>query len=420
MAGTRNRQKRGAHPRHEITILSGAQDSSRLGRGEVVEDLTLISSALLYADHVTLYSITVAILRQLRDMSNLPAEYSAKLLVDVMLSSEHPTYDEGQLLALSEQLGSLIELRERTSRRDRRAPGSKYDLLKKRLKPIAEQLRDQSFDLWKAHGGGQLEEAESAGQLTVMTSWVDDIFAGGELSQDAVIKLISDQVSGSDGSIMFDSMMGGVVSAAQKESVIALTTTSRYGLRRTATGAAMISYLPSFAGASISDILEAKRKIKTPLDAYKDAVKVLEGRIRADALDPGTFGEEIDFLWHDSVEPQLKELTSAFRDTRLPRVSGAVKGAAMGALPPGVIFLVGANVADSPALTPEDLDRMTKLVEGAGIDPLMSTDGLLGASVMGGVVGAVNGWRAAAKSISTIRNNGLFYLVDTNVSLARR
>ncbi|MCT2141164.1 hypothetical protein [Dietzia cinnamea] len=120
------------------------QNGDHLGDGEAVEDLTLTSSALLYSDHVTLYSMTAALLRQLRSMSNLPEEYSAKLLVDVMLTSEHPAYSTSELSAISEQLGALIELRERTSRRDRRVPGSKYNLLKKTLKPIAETLRNQT------------------------------------------------------------------------------------------------------------------------------------------------------------------------------------------------------------------------------------------------------------------------------------
>lgn len=140
----RHRKGQGASPRHEITILSGVQNGDHLGDGEAVEDLTLTSSALLYSDHVTLYSMTAALLRQLRSMSNLPEEYSAKLLVDVMLTSEHPAYSTSELSAISEQLGALIELRERTSRRDRRVPGSKYNLLKKTLKPIAETLRNQT------------------------------------------------------------------------------------------------------------------------------------------------------------------------------------------------------------------------------------------------------------------------------------
>lgn len=416
----RHRKGQGASPRHEITILSGVQNGDHLGDGEAVEDLTLTSSALLYSDHVTLYSMTAALLRQLRSMSNLPEEYSAKLLVDVMLTSEHPAYSTSELSAISEQLGALIELRERTSRRDRRVPGSKYNLLKKTLKPIAETLRNQSFDLWNAHGGEQLEEAESAGQLTVMTSWVDDLFSGGELSQDAVIKIINEQVSESRGSIMFDSMMGGLVSAAQKEHVISVPTASRYGLRRTATGTAMITYLPSFAGATISDVLEAKRQIRTPLGAYKNAVKELEQRISADVLDPGAFEEEIDYLWHDVVEPQLGELTSAFQDTRLPRVSAAASGLVKGVLPPGLIFLVGSQAAARGVLISDDVERIASLVESAGIEPLLTVDSFIGASVAGGVAGAVNGWREAAKSLNAIRNNNLFYLVDTSLSLSRR
>ena len=182
----------------------------------------------------------------------------------------------------------------------------------------------------------------------------------------------------------------------------------------------MITYLPSFAGATISDVLEAKRQIRTPLGAYKNAVKELEQRISADVLDPGAFEEEIDYLWHDVVEPQLGELTSAFQDTRLPRVSAAASGLVKGVLPPGLIFLVGSQAAARGVLTSDDVERIASLVESAGIEPLLTVDSFIGASVAGGVAGAVNGWREAAKSLNAIRNNNLFYLVDTSLSLSRR
>ncbi|MHA2790221.1 hypothetical protein ACXZ66_13950 (plasmid) [Corynebacterium sp. S7] len=421
MARGRRSGKKNDVPRTEITIVSGVQEANRLQAGTVVEDLTLTSSALLYADHVRLYSMTAAFLRQLGTLAGLPAEYPCKLFVDTMLNNEHTSQERReQLTPISALLEQLIATWESTSRAQRRAPDSTYNELKKHIQPFSDQLRFQYFDMWNAHGGDQLEEAEAAGQLTIMTSWIDDLFKGGDLDQELLLGLLESQAAVTEGSLMFDSMMGGVVSAAQKEEVFKLPPASRYGIRRTATGTAMISYLPTFSGTTISDVLEAKNQIRTPLDNYKQAVKDLEQRLEPSANTPQEFKDELDFLWHDHVERRVKELSEAFQDTKLPRISAASKGFVRGAIKPGMVFLVGDKAVSEANLTPEDLERIMNVADGAGIASWLTPEGVATASVASGIMGAVNGWRAATKKLDSIGGEGLFYLVDTNNALNRK
>lgn len=421
MARGRRSGKKHDAARTEITIVSGVQEANRLQAGAVVEDLTLTSSALLYADHVKLYSMTAAFLRQLGTLAGLPAEYPYKLFVDTILNNEHTSQEQREQLApISTLLGQLIDTWENTNRAQRRAPDSKYDELKKHIQPFADQLRFQYFDMWNAHGGNQLVEAEIAGQLTIMTSWIDGLFKDGDLDQELLLGLLESQVAATEGSLMFDSMMGGMVSAAQKEEVLKIPPASRYGIRRTTTGAAMISYLPTFAGATISDVLEAKNQIRMPLDNYKQAVKDLEQRLQPSANDPHELKEELDFLWHDHVEPRVKELSEAFQDTKLPRISAASKGFVRGALKPGMVFLVGDKAVSEANLTPEDLERIMNVADGAGITPWLTPEGAATASVASGIMGAVNGWQAATKKLESLKGDGLYYLVDTENALNRK
>lgn len=383
--------------------------------------MTLTSSALLYADHVNLYSMTAAFLRQFGALSGFPPEFTVKLLVDAILESEYtPPKQREQLIPVSTALGQFITYWETTSRKQRHESGSNYRKLKKQLQPVVDRLRFQYFDMWRDYGGDQLVEAENAGHLTIMTSWIDELLEDGELDQERTVSLLESQIASTQGSLMFDSMMGGLVSAAQKEELIQVPVASRYGIRRTTTGTAMIAYLPTFSGASISDVLEAKSQIRTPLDDYREAVKDLEQRISSNVQDPKEFKEELDFLWHDRVEKRIQELSKAFQDTNLPRVSAASKRFAGGVIVPGMVFLVGDKVTNEGKLTSEDMETIINAAAGFGVDAWLTPEGAVTASVAGGVIGAVNGWRNATKKLASPRVDGLFYLVETNKALKKR
>lgn len=292
--------------------------------------------------------------------------------------------------------------------------------MRKLDKLIADQerkARTHARTMWAEYGGHQLTEAVDAGQLTIHLDWINGVFERGNIDQQAMVSILRERISESGGALMFDTMMGGVVDAAEQEQKIHIDVANRHGIRRTTTGTAMISYLPTFPQASIGDILEAKETINAPLTEYKATVATLERRIRNSSLSKGELDEELSFLWHDEVEPKTRELTNALYDTELPRLSSALKGAAYGASIPGITFVVAGGVGHYLDISVDDISHAADVLSSAGIDIPSSVSAAATASVGGAISGAISGWKATAKSIKKLSSGGLYYLADTSRSL---
>lgn len=402
----------------EITIVSGVQETYLETEKGIKEDLDLTRSALLYSDHVHLYSMTAAILKQLLSASQLPAALPIKFILD-SVRSQPTSHQPDWLQPLCIWVDQYVEIWQTTSRDQRRHMGSQFLQLEQKLKPMSRAFRLTQTDMWNAHGGPQLDEAVRAGQLTIHAEWANELFLNGDLDQDSFLRVLQSHISTTNGSLLFDTMMGGLVTAASKEQKLTIPSQSRHGIRRTKTGTAMISYLPTFPGADVGDVLEAKSIIKTPLAAYQDAVKELEVRISASAESEDDVDDEITFIWHDHVEPRIQELQRAFTDTQLPRLSATAKGFVKGATPPGMIFMAGTAASEHTELTGRDIEHIATLLEPIGLSAYLTPEAAGVASLVWGVKRAYDGWKSANSALRAVRQDGLFYLVDAQRALDR-
>lgn len=402
--------------RSELTILSGPQEAYLLEPESVTEDVSLTASALLYSDHVHLYSMTAGELQWYANATNLGPVELAEFLLWVEENNREMTLDSTGM-AKREWLKDFVRASRNGNRKQRRAAEKHHRFIRQ----DAERLLEQNARMWEIHGGSQLDHAVSAGALTIHTDWVGDVITRpDEIDEDKMLEIIRGQVGATGGAIMFDSLMGDLVSAAERERFLPLEKRQQVGIRRTKTGTAMISFLPAFPGASIVEVLESRKIIQAPLDEYRLAVVQLETMLQLEDGDSHVDNDALEDLWHDYVEPRVSKVIEALNDTSLSRSRSTAKSGLFGAASPCAAFFVTEVGAAVPGIHPEDIQRVVDLAASAGM-PDLSTPLAAGvASSITAVTGARLGWKSAQRRRDLVRNNDLVYLADTQRALAKR
>ena len=409
------KRRQGDSKRSELTIISGPQEAYSLGPDGVTEDVSLTSSALLYSDHVHLYSMTAGELQWYANATNLDPVDFAEFILWTESNNREMTLD-GTGIAKREWLRDFVNASRSGNRKQRRA-AEKYH---KVIREDAHRLLEQQEKMWQEHGGDQLEHAVSAGVLTIHSDWATDVITRpDEIDQDKMLDIIRQQLGATGGAIMFDSLMGNLVSAAERERSLPIANRQQMGIRRTKTGTAMISFLPAFPNASIEDVLDARKVIRTPLDEYRLAVVELEAMLHPrDSLDVDN--EALDDLWHDYVEPRVSTVIEALDDTSLSRTWRATKSGLVGGAIPGATFVVVQAAKAIPGVQPGDIQRVVDLAVEAGMPDLTAPIAAAVTTSVAAITRAYAGWKSASEARGVVRNNGLAYLADTQHTLARR
>lgn len=406
-----------AAKRSEVTILSGPQEAYLLGPGCITEDVALTASALLYSDHVHLYSMTAGELQWYANAANLcPLEFAEFMLWAEENNREMILDNIG--ITKREWLKDFVSASRRGNRKQRRA-SKKYH---KFLRQDADRLLEQNERMWKDHGGAQLDCAVSvsAGALTIHTDWVGDIITRpDELDEEKMLEVIHGQVGVSGGAIMFDSLMGDLAFAAERERLLQIERRHQLGIRRTRTGTAMISFLPAFPSASIEEVLEARKIIQSPLDEYRVAVVELESMLSSDSSGSCVDDDALEDLWHDYVEPRVRKVIEALDDTSLSRSWNAVKSGLVRAAVPGVTFVVAQTAGAIPGVQLKDIERVVDLAVSAGIPDFSEPLAAAVATSVGAITGALSGWNRVRAHRGLVRNNDLIYLADTQRALTK-
>ena len=410
MRGRPNNSKRS-----ELTILSGPQEAYSLEPDDVTEDVSLTSSALLYSDHVHLYSMTAGELQWYANATTLDPVELAEFMLWAESNNREMTLDETGV-AKRDWLRDFVNASRNGNRKQRRAAEKHHQFIRE----DAHRLLEQQEKMWKDHGGDQLEHAVSAGALTIHSDWAADVITRpDEIDQDKMLDIIRQQLAATGGAIMFDSLMGNLVSAAETEQFLPIANRQQVGIRRTKTGTAMISFLPAFPDASIEEVLDARKVIRAPLDEYRLAVVELEAMLYPRG-GPRVDDEALDDLWHDYVEPRVGTVIEALDDTSLSRTWRATKSGLLRGAIPGATFFV-TQVGDSiPGVQPEDIQRVVDLAVEAGMPDLSTSIAAAVTTSVAAITGAYAGWKGASKAREIVQDNELAYLADTQRALARR
>jgi hypothetical protein len=333
-----------------IAIIAGSS-----GRISLQEEVRLIKPALLYADHVTLYSpvaahlvsaaavgldpdMTLELMRQVGPMLD-PDFASSIATYDEMVARAHKTRSEMQTIVGFRKI--LIE-------------GAQSILVK------VEELIDQA-------GGTELIPAIEAGLLTldplVREDEVDP--SNDDLVFDAFISRLREVLVDGHGYPLFDDQVGGLVHAAVAENAFEIGNVSTRRAKQVSAAAQFMQHLPAFPDATVEEILDIRGELRDPLIRFRAAVIEMESLIQSAAHEPD-FQAEVQDMFHERVAPALLEIRELVHDnSSLRRLAEAAIADAKGILTATVTFGVTAH-ADLAYLVAAALDVAVPVTAAVG------------------------------------------------------
>lgn len=302
----RNRHARKSTHSGLILTVGASPGTKRNGQPSLRNELQLVRSCLLYADHVDLVAPTVGWMRThtpllttdpedpWRTIADLPPETLERLGVTGITPGQfkaqmhkfaRATDHDPQRLEAERQFQEMI-------------------LVGKR----------QATEVCGSAEALELDMALDSGVVTLIsdgTRLEDSIDQQVEWFRGRLTRALDDPGS----TVLLDDVTSEFLSESGRYadglSPVADSRTSR-----AAVGAGLVERLPTFPEAPMSHVLEAREELADGRAAYRSSVKELADKLQSSALEP-TLPSEIDELWHDTVRPTLKDLRQSVSATRI-------------------------------------------------------------------------------------------------------
>lgn len=358
--------------------------SPRLSGGRLVidQELRMMKSSLLYADRVNLVAPgltmlwTLAPLRTMSPSNALPS--IAELPHGVL---RRLGFEGGPIRDVRRYLRKVVKLPPSDQRRQQ---------LEQEFRPAIEEALAMVVTELGAHAP-DFDQALESGAVTLTSDDFDldnDADAQVDWFEEQLAKALADPSS----SVVLDPVASRFARELGLQSNLGSYAASRS--RRASTGMGLIERLPTFPGAPMSDVLEARSELEEARIGYRKAVKSLAQGLESAALED-SLPDEIDEMWHDEVQPRLAELRDSVSATRLARESAKDLFNMKGSGP--TIAVVVAGLADVTSLLPT--------AQSAGV-------------AAGSVVWA--GTRQAFKARANKQKHDLVYLLETDRQLDGR
>jgi hypothetical protein len=309
----------------------------------------LVKPALLYADHVTIYSPVASLVRSVYELRSIKKDHR-RALVALDLIRSVPSL-AGQLdvdAATLEQLRSVLSV---DPRRTQRVAGrfGRGDVvhalgaLREQLTALShvweKELPDAAAKIISMTEADELMLALDAGaaDLADLTSTestdvvADSIRAAvGDSPADALGDVIGAFVARvvemlTEGRTfpLLDASSAGLVRALEREAALDPSPAS---VRRGAeihAAAAFMGYLPNFVDLRMDEVIDLRSKLNAPLVRFRSEIGRMSSEFEARALDP-EFAREVDDAWRTRVEPALLEIRETLAEHGLLREVGSV------------------------------------------------------------------------------------------------
>lgn len=280
-----------------LIVAMGQGDSDR---ERVRHELSLIRSAVLYADEVTLMSAGAELL--LGYQQSLSSIAGPEVM--------HWIIKDPELAARVRDLPDLAETLELIAERIRCADGiwrSEFDELK--LGGDRGVLKIVPFTSGPYGSAGATEDGQDGKRFLSNLASI--------LNNPGIHALLDERTA---------TYARELTSRSPGE----ISEGTRRRARIAAVGAGMIARLPAFPQAPLDELLDLKAEMSTSLTRYRGAVAKLQSVIEADLGDI-ELDAELDVLWTHTVHPALVALEEGFQEHSLVRelarsVTTSVKG----------------------------------------------------------------------------------------------
>lgn len=317
-----------------LHITIGTHPSSKLS---LEQELRLLKAALLYGDHVRLYSLTSSMMSMVLRQRDFTPKQQTQLLERVIpyLTSKK---DARVLLKFLKEVKKKSQAKH-LSRQDRALQTSFQQLLAEQW----EAIKQKAIEIATDSGFDEIERAVQAGLLELHTfegtdndetvlEFITDCIAGAsgsprvesrrpEMSQrdEQMIREFVEGVCGavSDGSThpLFDEQTGLLVKEQIQEQRI---TPSESAVRRgkhAGLAGHLLARLPSFDQVSIDEVVDIRRELDKPLTRFRGAVIKFSEQIRSASWDED-FAPDAETMFHRDVKPAVLEIEEAVKSNR--------------------------------------------------------------------------------------------------------
>jgi hypothetical protein len=302
-----------------ITIGAGVQ---RHGKLEPTDELRLLKAALLYGDKVKLCSLTSSMLFPFALYKYFPEdeklEVVSSLLLEIFKTQNEDNYPE-QIDAIMDLAKTLQENRGLKKQLKATLPHKEFLMVHKLDKEFRQMMNKSMRDFGNTFAQisdkmkfKEIEAALESGLLEF--HWIQP---GGD--QDKVIKeyldVISEAVTSGQTYPLFDDMTGDYVNAAIKENKIVPSDISSGRAKHIGLSANLLSRLPLFEYASVSEVLDIRQELQKPLIRFRSAMIDFSTEIENAAWDE-QFPQECEQIFYQRVAPAVLEIEEACKSNK--------------------------------------------------------------------------------------------------------
>jgi hypothetical protein len=280
----------------------------------LASEVRLLKPALLYADHVTLYSPTAALFASTVAVGEMGESGMIDLLRQVA-----PLIEPSAVTALD--LYDEMQRKKRKTRDEMQAIMQMKRLLRESSTDWLEKVRDMLM----AAGASELAPALEAGLVTI-DPVVRDEGGGEDALFDAYMARLRDLLTSGHAYPLLDDATGSLVRAAVNERAWDLGDAARRRGKQVTGASQFMECLPAFPAAKMAEIIDIRDRLRSPLVRFRAAMIAMERLIDAAAHD-AAFEAEVADLYLEKVAPALKEIEEAVsEDTYLRQLAGNVVG----------------------------------------------------------------------------------------------
>lgn len=368
--------------RSALTVTVGVSPSLRpSGQPSLVNELRLLRSSLLYADHVNLIAPSAAWMRDFTPFKTVHPEDPWQSVAAMPPET---------LLRLGVTDVGFREFRRQMRRIGRKPADDPQRLEGEQLwKPSIVKLKQQAAEVFDTKESDELDMVLEAGSVTLIsdgTRFEEALDQQVDWFRERLMEALADPSS----TVLLDEITSDFLNTSGRHSV-GLPTVANDRSRRAAVGTGLVERLPVFPDAPMSHILEAREELAEGRSEYRESVRELSGKLQSSAMD-ATLTSEIDELWYDSVRPKLRKLQKSTIKTRLMHGTGVRLIDELHNLPTVLVAVVGIG---------ELADALPDLATAAAATTRV----------------AVAGAKEAFQAHSTVREHDLVYLLDVNKKL---
>ena len=353
------------------------------GQPSLEDELRLLRSSLLYADHVDLVAPSAAWMNDFRPLRDIDADDPWRTVS-----------------SLPSETLRRIGIEDVTPREFRRAmkklearPFNDPDRLESERQwreaiPQMKKQADEVFDSYESIEIDMALESDSVSMVSDGTRFQDSADQQIAWFRDRLVEALADPAS----HVLLDETTTGFLSNSE-DHPNGIPSVAAARSRRVAVGTGLVEKLPTFPDAPMAHVLEARSELAEGRARYRASAKSLADKLQSSALD-ATLSSEIDDLWHDEVRPSLEDLRKTASMTRIA-------------------------FETSKRLVTEGYGVPTVAVAIANIPDLVSM--LPSAAAAAGAAGRVvaAGAAEAFRARSTVRQHDLVYLLDVDKKLGR-